>query len=473
MIRFLLPKNILPRGKIIYVSEAKIKHYSVLNLFVIFFGIAVFGLAGAGIYFFTLRINSSSYITQTELEIKRLRQVNETLKNHLNLISEDIDAFNAYLEINKVSKASLKKQRLVMQSTEGGYMDSLQGGKPNQTTEANLGQVLTPGQLQQGAAEGQVWGRDQINNIQNNNLNNDVNARQNGPANNSPTGGLGGGNQGSQSSNVANLVALSNQNEEDITKSIALITDKITAAHKNLRLAIEAKIRAAKGLNLEDSFSLKNINDEFTNAGYLYKVSYNQAANQILPPSGELDTLYNGGEMQSGSQIELLSETQRIYLDNLNLKYKINILKKLDSLIANAPSDRPMDFYTRISSYFGGRIDPKGHYHAFHHGIDIVGEKNEKIKAVADGMVINASWLGGYGNYIEINHGHGIKTGYGHLSKILVSRGDKVKKGDIIAVQGSTGKSTGDHLHYEVKVGGVRKDPMLFMRQAQFAGLPL
>lgn len=473
MIRFLLPKNILPRGKIIYVSEAKIKHYSVLNLFVIFFGIAVFGLAGAGIYFFTLRINSSSYITQTELEIKRLRQVNETLKNHLNLISEDIDAFNAYLEINKVSKASLKKQRLVMQSAEGGYMDSLQGGKPNQTTEANLGQVLTPGQLQQGAAEGQVWGRDQINNIQNNNLNNDVNARQNGPANNSPTGGLGGGNQGSQSSNVANLVALSNQNEEDITKSIALITDKITAAHKNLRLAIEAKIRAAKGLNLEDSFSLKNINDEFTNAGYLYKVSYNQAANQILPPSGELDTLYNGGEMQSGSQIELLSETQRIYLDNLNLKYKINILKKLDSLIANAPSDRPMDFYTRISSYFGGRIDPKGHYHAFHHGIDIVGEKNEKIKAVADGMVINASWLGGYGNYIEINHGHGIKTGYGHLSKILVSRGDKVKKGDIIAVQGSTGKSTGDHLHYEVKVGGVRKDPMLFMRQAQFAGLPL
>ncbi len=473
MIRFLLPKNILPRGKIIYVSEAKIKHYSVLNLFVIFFGIAVFGLAGAGIYFFTLRINSSSYITQTELEIKRLRQVNETLKNHLNLISEDIDAFNAYLEINKVSKASLKKQRLVMQSAEGGYMDSLQGGKPNQTTEANLGQVLTPGQLQQGAAEGQVWGKGQINNIQNNNLNNDVNARQNGPANNSPTGGLGGGNQGSQSSNVANLVALSNQNEEDITKSIALITDKITAAHKNLRLAIEAKIRAAKGLNLEDSFSLKNINDEFTNAGYLYKVSYNQAANQILPASGELDTLYNGGEMQSGSQIELLSETQRIYLDNLNLKYKINILKKLDSLIANAPSDRPMDFYTRISSYFGGRIDPKGHYHAFHHGIDIVGEKNEKIKAVADGMVINASWLGGYGNYIEINHGHGIKTGYGHLSKILVSRGDKVKKGDIIAVQGSTGKSTGDHLHYEVKVGGVRKDPMLFMRQAQFAGLPL
>jgi hypothetical protein len=162
--------------------------------------------------------------------------------------------------------------------------------------------------------------------------------------------------------------------------------------------------------------------------------------------------------------IDLLTETQKIYLDNLNLKYKISILKKLDSLIANAPSERPMDFYTRISSYFGGRIDPKGHYHAFHHGIDIVGEKNEKIKAVADGMVIKAGMLGGYGNYIEVNHGHGIKTGYAHLSKILVSQGDKVKKGDIIAVQGSTGKSTGDHLHYEVKVGGVKKNPLLFMK---------
>ena len=398
MIKFLLPKRIFPSGKIIYISDKKIIQYPIRGVLFILFATCFFTALGAGIYFFTVRLNSSSHLTQTELEIKRLRQVNENLKNHLNSISQDIDAFNDYLESQKVKKNTTKS-----------------------TQAASMSQSVAL-----------------------------------------PTSGSIVTNQQDQVAQPDNLL----KEGENITQVLSSMTDKITLAHKNIRLSIEDKMRAAKALNLDDSLSIKSLNDEFNNAGYIYKVSFNQAIEQIASQNLQqnFEQEQNILPTAMSQAIDLLTETQKIYLDNLNLKYKISILKKLDSLIANAPSERPMDFYTRISSYFGGRIDPKGHYHAFHHGIDIVGEKNEKIKAVADGMVIKAGILGGYGNYIEVNHGHGIKTGYAHLSKILVSQGDKVKKGDIIAVQGSTGKSTGDHLHYEVKVGGVKKNPLLFMK---------
>jgi len=398
MIKFLLPKRIFPSGKIIYISDKKIIQYPIRGVLFILFATCFFTALGAGIYFFTVRLNSSSHLTQTELEIKRLRQVNENLKNHLNSISQDIDAFNDYLESQKVKKNTTKS-----------------------TQSASMSQSVAL-----------------------------------------PTSGSIVTNQQDQVAQPDNLL----KEGENITQVLSSMTDKITLAHKNIRLSIEDKMRAAKALNLDDSLSIKSLNDEFNNAGYIYKVSFNQAIEQIASQNLQqnFEQEQNILPTAMSQAIDLLTETQKIYLDNLNLKYKISILKKLDSLIANAPSERPMDFYTRISSYFGGRIDPKGHYHAFHHGIDIVGEKNEKIKAVADGMVIKAGILGGYGNYIEVNHGHGIKTGYAHLSKILVSQGDKVKKGDIIAVQGSTGKSTGDHLHYEVKVGGVKKNPLLFMK---------
>jgi murein DD-endopeptidase MepM/ murein hydrolase activator NlpD len=398
MIKFLLPKRIFPSGKIIYISDKKIIQYPIRGVLFIIFSTLFFTALGAGIYFFSVRLNSSSHLTQTELEIKRLRQVNENLKNHLNSISQDIDAFNDYLESQKVKKNTTKSTQAASMSKSVALPTS--------------GSIVT--------------------------------------------------NQQDQVAQQDNLP----KESENITQVLSSMTDKITLAHRNIRLSIEDKMRAAKALNLDDSLSIKSLNDEFNNAGYIYKVSFNQAIEQIASQNLQQNFEQEQNILPSAMSqaIDLLTETQKIYLDNLNLKYKISILKKLDSLIANAPSERPMDFYTRISSYFGGRIDPKGHYHAFHHGIDIVGEKNEKIKAVADGMVIKAGILGGYGNYIEVNHGHGIKTGYAHLSKILVSQGDKVKKGDIIAVQGSTGKSTGDHLHYEVKVGGVKKNPLLFMK---------
>ena len=144
------------------------------------------------------------------------------------------------------------------------------------------------------------------------------------------------------------------------------------------------------------------------------------------------------------------------------------ILKNLQSKISSLPIGSPIDFI-RMTSGYGARIDPQRRTLSFHHGLDLVGIKNEKVSSVSDGVVIAAGQFSGYGNYIEINHGNGIKTGYAHLKKIFVRPGNKVHKGDIIGVQGSTGKSTGDHLHYEVKITNQRKNPVTFINNKSFS----
>ena len=120
----------------------------------------------------------------------------------------------------------------------------------------------------------------------------------------------------------------------------------------------------------------------------------------------------------------------------------------------------PTAGYTRISSPFGYRIHPVYKVKKMHSGIDIDAPSGATIAAANSGKVILAGWNGGYGNCIIIDHGDGIATLYGHQSKILVSVGDKVGKGDTIGKVGSTGVSTGPHLHFEVRKDGTAINPM-------------
>lgn len=123
----------------------------------------------------------------------------------------------------------------------------------------------------------------------------------------------------------------------------------------------------------------------------------------------------------------------------------------------------------KITSLFGNRIDPFFGKLALHAGIDFRLKSGSRVKATGTGTVIHAGTAGGYGIMVEIDHGNGITTRYGHLSKVLVNEGDKVSAGDLIALSGSTGRSTGPHLHYEVRRDGRAIDPMRFLN----AGLKL
>lgn len=142
--------------------------------------------------------------------------------------------------------------------------------------------------------------------------------------------------------------------------------------------------------------------------------------------------------------------------------------KRLDTgLTANIgiaiPSRRPIEKMSLSSSY-GMRVHPITGKLARHNGVDIPAPYGTPIYATADGIVGRAQRLGGYGNYVEIEHGNAIETRYGHMSSFVVQPGQQVKKGDVIGYVGSTGRSTGNHLHYEVRIDGEPVNPMPFVR---------
>jgi murein DD-endopeptidase MepM/ murein hydrolase activator NlpD len=118
----------------------------------------------------------------------------------------------------------------------------------------------------------------------------------------------------------------------------------------------------------------------------------------------------------------------------------------------------------KINNEFGYRRNPfGGRGYEFHAGLDIDGNRGDLVSAPANGTVIKADWEGGYGNLIEVDHGNGLKTRYGHLSKVGVQIGDTVQRGQIIGHIGSTGRSTGPHLHYEVRLNDKPINPRRFL----------
>lgn len=144
--------------------------------------------------------------------------------------------------------------------------------------------------------------------------------------------------------------------------------------------------------------------------------------------------------------------------------------KKLDALeqtVISIPSMQPVDKLVFTSS-FGVRSDPFRGTAAMHAGVDIPGTIGTPIYATADGVISHAGRQGGYGNLVQINHGRGIETRYGHLSKILVADNTRVRRGQMIGLMGSTGRSTGSHLHYEVRVDGKAVNPIPFLQSGEY-----
>lgn len=145
--------------------------------------------------------------------------------------------------------------------------------------------------------------------------------------------------------------------------------------------------------------------------------------------------------------------------------------KKLDNLADGAiavPSDKPVKS-AEFTSGYGVRSDPFSGGAARHQGIDLAGPVGTAIYATADGVVSEAGYnSGGYGNLVKLDHGKGIETRYGHLSSIMVKPGQRVTRGMQIGRMGSTGRSTGSHLHYEVRIDGRAVNPIPFMKSNDY-----
>jgi len=142
-------------------------------------------------------------------------------------------------------------------------------------------------------------------------------------------------------------------------------------------------------------------------------------------------------------------------------------VERQEALAAATPSIWPAKGW--LTGSFGGRPDPFTGEPAFHQGLDISTEKGQPVYATADGRVETASYTGDYGNLITLRHDFGLTTRYGHLSKFNVKVGESVRRGDIIAYVGSTGRSTGAHLHYEIMANGKLINPLQLLTQPSSA----
>jgi murein DD-endopeptidase MepM/ murein hydrolase activator NlpD len=148
------------------------------------------------------------------------------------------------------------------------------------------------------------------------------------------------------------------------------------------------------------------------------------------------------------------------------LKVRLEEHDELSRMITLLPLRQPLGGRLEITSGYGARKDPFGMGWALHPGVDLRAEEGTIVRATAAGKVMNASYAGGYGNMVEIEHGEGVSTRYGHLSAILVSEGELVAPGTPIGRVGSTGRSTGPHLHYETRIDGEPIDPLRFLNSS-------
>jgi murein DD-endopeptidase MepM/ murein hydrolase activator NlpD len=154
--------------------------------------------------------------------------------------------------------------------------------------------------------------------------------------------------------------------------------------------------------------------------------------------------------------IEQRSSTQKRAFGNL-----VNFFNEKKVLLLHIPSILPAKGW--LTSGFGNRISPFTGRKEFHSGIDVVARRGAPVISPADGLVIKARRESGYGIVLEIRHMQGIVTRFAHLKKNLVRAGSRVKRGEIVSQVGSTGRSTGPHLHYEVLLNGVAVNPMLYI----------
>jgi len=178
--------------------------------------------------------------------------------------------------------------------------------------------------------------------------------------------------------------------------------------------------------------------------------------NSLLPQSA---TFNQGYAVLTQELLEAESSLQTLETSTVKLSDRFEEMK---NYLKAYPSILPVS--GKFTSDFGYRRDPiTGKGKDFHSGIDIKAEIGTKVKATGAGTVSFAGYRSGYGYLVIIDHGFGIETYYGHNSKLLVKRGQKVERGDIIARSGNSGRSTGSHVHYEVRVKGVAKNPLDFI----------
>lgn len=246
-----------------------------------------------------------------------------------------------------------------------------------------------------------------------------------------------------------NLIFKTKQAKEELKRtqeSLLKVKDDLSYMQEQLQNA-EQKLYQLEKLAREQNLTLPKL----TFAGTGGEVKKNVSVLEFPFSDPELNKIYNK-----------VKET-RVFCETLSKE-----ASKLDSVLnphllslSRKPSIWPVKGF--ISSPFGGRPDPIDGSPSWHQGIDISAPYGSPVVATAEGIVVSSGWMSGLGITVVINHGDGFTTLYGHLSKSIVKPGQKVKRWDTIGLVGSTGRSTGNHCHYEVRQFGKAVNPTIFI----------
>lgn len=156
--------------------------------------------------------------------------------------------------------------------------------------------------------------------------------------------------------------------------------------------------------------------------------------------------------------------TRQLYIQSESFNQVVGFFKNHEDMLAHLPAIQPIsnNDLKHTASGYGSRIDPVYGTVRFHYGMDFTCDIGTPVFATADGRIVSTGWEQGYGMTVEIDHGYGYRTRYCHLSSYRIRPGQTVKRGDLIALSGSTGKSTGPHVHYEVVQRGQKVNPVNF-----------
>lgn len=242
---------------------------------------------------------------------------------------------------------------------------------------------------------------------------------------------------------------------QNFTKKLNLITN-VEDEERVLKLALSPTARPAGAPDVPGGNVTRMPSSEF-----MIRDGENQEKPFVDEKSGELSVQNENARDFASLSVRIDRALANSQLREQGVLQLWDSLSERQSLLSSTPSIKPARGW--FTSRFGYRVDPFTNRPEMHAGLDVAAPSGTPVYAPADGIVSFAGYDSGYGKLVSIDHGYGVVTRYGHNSRIFVEQGQKVHRWDVISAVGSTGRSTGAHLHYEVRIHGIAIDPMNYI----------